>query len=169
MAVVWLVAGVVMVLVGAVILIGSRVPRDHVATGSVVVAGSPERVWTMIRAVSEVPRWRPSVSAVENIEGPANAPTAWTERSGRDSLRFEAGACAEGRSIETRIVDTGLPFGGAWTIEVAPEGAGTRVTVTERGFVKPPPFRFVAKYIMGHDATLRKYLRDLENAFGPTG
>ena len=53
----------------------------------------------------------------------------------------------------TRIAD-GQPFGGTWTFEVRPEGAGSRLTITERGEVYNPIFRALSRYAFGHTATL---------------
>jgi len=38
---------------------------------------------------------------------------------------------------------------------------GAKVTITERGWVGPPPFRFLSKFVFGHETTLRQYLADL--------
>jgi hypothetical protein len=48
-----------------------------------------------------------------------------------------------------------LPFGGTWTYELVEDGATTRVTLTEDGFVKAPLFRGVARLFMKPDATMR--------------
>ena len=66
----------------------------------------------------------------------------------------------------TRIADDTLPFGGTWTFELAPEGTGTRLRITERGFVKPPPFRFIAKFFLGYTKTIEGYLGDLSQKTG---
>lgn len=41
-------------------------------------------------------------------------------------------------------------------------GAATRPTLTEDGFVDPPLFRAVARYWIGHDRSLARYLGSLE-------
>ena len=56
------------------------------------------------------------------------------------------------------------PFGGRWLITLARAGDKTRVTIREEGFVKPPIFRVLSKYVFGHEATLTAYLKDLETA-----
>jgi len=57
-----------------------------------------------------------------------------------------------------------LPFGGSWTIALAPEGEGTRVSIEERGEVRDPLYRFFSHFIVGHEGTMRTYLADLERA-----
>ena len=71
------------------------------------------------------------------------------------------------RRMATRIVDENLPFGGRWEYEIAPDGAdASRVTITERGWVSNPIFRFVSRFVMGHTSTLNAYLRALGKHFG---
>jgi hypothetical protein len=65
------------------------------------------------------------------------------------------------KRLVTRIVD-GLPFGGTWTFEVAPEGSGSRLTITERGEVYNPIFRLMSRYVFGHTATMDRFLAALK-------
>lgn len=65
------------------------------------------------------------------------------------------------RRLVTRIADKSLPYGGSWTIDLAPDGAGTRVTIVENGEVYNPFFRFMSRYVIGHTATIDAYLKDL--------
>jgi hypothetical protein len=48
---------------------------------------------------------------------------------------------------------------------VAPSGGGTRVTLTEDGFVDNPFFRVVSK-MMGYHSTLDSYLKALAKRLG---
>jgi hypothetical protein len=66
------------------------------------------------------------------------------------------------RRLVTRIADEDLPFGGTWTYELEPLGASTRVILTENGEVYNPIFRFVSRFLLGHDATMIVYLDALE-------
>ena len=68
--------------------------------------------------------------------------------------------------LVTRIADEELPFGGSWTFELRPDGAGTLLTITERGFVKNVIFRALARYVFTHHRTLEQYLRTLGRRFG---
>jgi hypothetical protein len=73
------------------------------------------------------------------------------------------------RRMICRIQDKGMPFGGAWEYQVAPAAGDTTktvVTITERGWVSNPIFRFVSKFVMGHYSTLDTYLRALSRRFG---
>ena len=61
-------------------------------------------------------------------------------------MTFVIDADAPPRRLVTRIEATpGTPFGGTWTFEITPDGTGSRVTVTERGWIANPIFRFRAR------------------------
>jgi hypothetical protein len=70
------------------------------------------------------------------------------------------------RRLVTRIADADLPFGGTWTFELAPEEGGTRVTITERGEIRNPIFRAVARYVFGYGATMEAFLDELRAHIG---
>jgi hypothetical protein len=43
-----------------------------------------------------------------------------------------------------------------------PEGSVTRLTITERGVVYNPVFRFASRFIIGHAGSIEQYLAALE-------
>jgi hypothetical protein len=70
------------------------------------------------------------------------------------------------RVLVGRIADTNLPFGGSWTYELTPGAVGqTKLTITEDGEVYNPIFRFVSRFVMGHEATINRYLSDVGKRF----
>jgi len=54
-----------------------------------------------------------------------------------------------------------LSFGGRWIYELAPDGAGTRLTITEDGFIKNPVFRLLSRTVFSTASTLERFLADL--------
>lgn len=139
---------------------GRALPARHTATGEAHLNASVTRVFRVITAVDEYPQWRPDVSAVEWLDAPGGR--TWRERIHGDAITFEVIDVRAPTRFVVRIADPGLPFGGTWTYELAPSGAGTRLRITEDGEVSNPFFRVVARYLLGYDATVRSYLRDLE-------
>ena len=68
------------------------------------------------------------------------------------------------------IADEDQPFGGEWEYQVAAHPSDpnkANVTITERGWVSNVLFRFVSKFVMGHESTIDTYLRSLSRKFGP--
>ena len=63
----------------------------------------------------------------------------------------------------TRIDSKSLPFGGTWTYDVQPASDGrTKLQITEDGEVYNPIFRFVSRFFIGYEGTLRQYVADVE-------
>ena len=62
----------------------------------------------------------------------------------------------------------GGAFGGTWTYELAPEATGTRISVTETGWIGNPIFRFMSRFLFGYYGSLDKYLTALGTRFGET-
>lgn len=146
-----------------VVGIGWLLPRDHVASAEALVRAAPGEVATLVRNVEDQPRWRSAVTSVEVAER-RPAGLLYVERSGSESIAFDFVEESPGRRFRSTIADPGLPFGGAWTITLSPEGRFTRVRIEERGFVTHPVYRFFAALVFGHERTMKAYLADLQSA-----
>lgn len=151
-------------LVLLVVLVGYLLPRDHVATVEARLDASPEEVWAALTDVDAYPAWRRGVERVERLAAGDELP-AWRE-VGSSTMRLGVEARDPGRRWVVRILDEDLPFGGTWTYRLEPEGGGTRITLTEEGSVHNPIFRFVSRFLMGHDATMRAWVDDLRRHLG---
>ena len=164
----WVLAGVgvIVVLVAAVAVVGMLLPRDHVVARAARIAAPPDSVWRLLTTPAEFPTWRTGLTAVELL--PAGQYLAmWREQSRSGSIAMAIEAQDPPRRLVTRIADTTLAFGGSWEFDVAADGAeASRVTITERGSVYNPIFRFVSRYVMGHTATIDVYLRALGHHYG---
>ncbi|HEY4307014.1 MAG TPA: SRPBCC family protein [Gemmatimonadaceae bacterium] len=164
----WLlvIATVLIAVVLLVVIVGSLLPRDHVAIVSARVAGAPDAVWQAITDVANQPSWRSDVKRVEVL--PSNdGKTTWREHSSNGAILMVIDAAQAPSHLVTRIADDKLPFGGTWDYVIAPsDGGGSVVTITERGSVYNPLFRFMSRYVFGHTATMDAYLRSLGRKFG---
>lgn len=162
----WLFRGlaVLIALVLLVVLVGYLLPRDHVATVDARLDASPEEVWAALTDIDAYPEWRGGVDRVERLADRDGLP-AWRE-VGSSTMRLGVEEADPGRRWVVRILDEDLPFGGTWTYAVEPAGAGTGLTLTEEGSVHNPIFRFVARFLMGHDATMRAWIEDLRRRLG---
>jgi hypothetical protein len=144
--------GLLLVMAG----IGLLLPRDHVAARRALIAKPPDDVWRALIDVEAYPRWRRGVTAIERLSA-----TEFRERSSHGVIRFEV---VEDRPRElriTRIADPKLPFGGRWIYELAPEEAGTRLAITEDGFISNPVFRLLSRTVFSTASTLEHFLSDL--------
>lgn len=120
-------------------LIGLLLPRDHLAARCATFAKPPDAVWDAMGALAK-------------------------EVATRDKLPIEIEAEDRPRRLVTRIIDTGIPFGGRWIYELEPDGAATRLTITEAGFVKVPMFRIFTT--LAPNATKTRFLRALGARLG---
>jgi uncharacterized protein YndB with AHSA1/START domain len=131
-----------------------------VARGTAIVALPPERVAKLVGDVARHPDWRPGV-AIEDVRRDGDA-TDYIEVSGDGRIAYRLIAAPGGRRFTSRITDDTLPFGGQWTIDLAPEGDGTRVSIEERGEVRHPLYRFISTVVIGHDRSIKAYLAALK-------
>lgn len=163
----WLVF-VLAVVVGVpllMILVGMTLPRDHVAGVSIVLRQPAESVWTVVRDFGAVPQWWPAVRSTERVTAP-DGRERWRQISGSGAMTILIEEEAAPHRLVSHIESPpGAPFGGAWIYEIAPEGDGSRVTVTERGWVANPLFRFLSRFVFGHYRTLESYARALGRKF----
>jgi len=148
-----------------VVLIGVFLPVRHTVTVERELTASPDEVWAAINGVEQFPDWRPGVDRAERLEPIAGWP-AWREHGPDGTLTFAVAAIEPRRRLVTEIVDEGLPFGGRWTYVLDPVGAGTRLTITEDGFIYNPVYRFVSRFFMGYEGTAESYLDALATRVG---
>ncbi len=157
----WVIIVVVglLVLVAIVALIGALLPQGHVASRSRVLAHPAEQVFAAISDVRRYSEWRPGVREVTVL---SEKPLRWRENGSSGKVEFELTESDPPRRQVVTIASKDLPFGGRWNYELAPDGAGTCLTVTERGEVYNPIFRFMARFIFGYSKTIEDYLAALD-------
>lgn len=143
--------------------VGAMLSVNHLARGQATLAAPPERVAALVRDVEAQPRWRSGVTAIEIIERTPDG-LRYVERQGSDAITFRFREERPGALFRSTIADPELPFGGFWIIALEPAGSGTTIRIEEHGTVTNPVFRFVARFIFGHEATMKAYLADLERA-----
>ena len=68
--------------------------------------------------------------------------------------------------IVRELTDLEGPFSGRWEIDIQPTPTGSNVKITEIGKVSNPLFRFVSKYLIGHNTFMEKYLKRPGRQFG---
>ncbi len=151
-------------LLAAVALFGYTLPVKHRATLSRVLPADAATVWALISDHTTAPQWRSDVVEVTQ-DSDAEGHPLWREKDRRgDVITYQTVDAVELKRLVRRIADETLPFGGRWTFELHPTEGGTRLTITEDGEVYNPIFRFVSRFLMGHDATIKTYMDDLDRA-----
>jgi len=150
---------------GVVALIGSQLPKTHVATRSILLHRSPRDVYTVVRDFESAPKWRSDVKQIE-VETPNGGPVRFREVAKHGAVNYELVEDVPPERMVTRILDTDLGYAGQWTYTFVPENGGTRVTIREDGEVSNLIFRFMSRYVFGQTATIDSYLTSLAKHFG---
>ena len=158
--VVWMVSGVLALGI-AVTATGWSLPIAHHASRAAMINASPERVYALISEVEQYPSWWSDIMRVELLP-PENGRARFRQHDSSGAIVMEVVEATPPVRRVTRIADPDQPFGGTWTWELARDDDRTRVTITERGEIYNPLFRFIARFALGYTATLEKHLLALE-------
>lgn len=162
--VVGVIAGIVL-LGGIVALIGSRLPKTHVASRSILLRQAPHDVYAVVRDFAAAPTWRADVKQMD-VEAREGAPVYFREVAKHGTVNYELVEDVPAQRMVTRIRDTDLGYSGQWTYTFAAENGGTRVTIREDGEVSNVIFRFMSRYVFGQTSTIDSYLTSLAKRFG---
>ena len=124
-------------------------PVSHTAERSAEVSAPAERVWEALTNVGAFPLWRPDVTSVDQLPD-----QTWREHGENGVITYRVTAADPPSRLVVRIVDQSLPFGGEWEYHVVPG----RVSITERGEIYNPFFRFMSRFVFGQTAGIEAYL-----------
>ncbi len=157
--------GVIAGIVVLVLAIGFALPVRHQAVREARFRQAPAKIFALIADVKAFPSWRPSVKTVDILPA-ANGRQQFRETGSDGSILYQIERVMPDQQLVIRIADPSLPFGGSWTYELIPDGGLTILRITEDGEVYNPVFRFVSRFVMGHAATIDRYLRDVAKRLG---
>jgi uncharacterized protein YndB with AHSA1/START domain len=157
-------AAVALALLGAVSFMAFA-RRDHqvklIATYS---QSPPNAVWRLLTDHASEPRWLPAFGTVMQ-EADIGGHEVWTHTSPDRS--FSATVMTVSTIPETRYERLLLrdhqprstSWDGRWVYELQPDGAGTRLTITEYGWSDGFPFYLAQRVLASPDAFLQYYAR----------
>lgn len=165
----WLLYGIggVVALVLLVALVGALLPREHVATSRITLRQPPDTVWKVVRDLGGITAWWPDLKQAERAPDQGGR-EVWrhTMKDGYAMALVVRESQPPGWLVTEIDSPAGAPFGGSWTYQLAPADGGSRVSVTERGWIANPIFRFMARVVFGYHGTLDSYLKALGRKFG---
>jgi hypothetical protein len=164
----WVIFGVLFVvtIILAIFAAGAMLPLSHVASRKLKVNQPPEAVWNAITDHSDEPKWRSDLSSVVRLPD-QNGHQAWQETY-KDGMKLllEDTEAIPTQKLVRQVKDSGNMFSGQWTFEITPVAGGSILTITERGEVPNPFFRFVSRFIMGSTKSIEQYMTALAGKFG---
>lgn len=155
--------GTVALGVGAIAVYGASQPREHVASRTIELSHTPAALFAILDDVASYPCWRTGVTRVERL---GDEPRRYVEHVGDERIGYVVDERVPVQRLVVRIADAELPWGGSWTYELEPSGSGTRLTITERGFIEPVLLRGVAALMMDPTASIAGVQEDLRRHHG---
>lgn len=159
----WLVIGAA-VAIGIPALLaayGASLPQSHVVSRTMTVAAPSERVFAVIADVDRFMSWRTGLKSVEKLPDDGKG-ARFIEHSRNGDIPFRIEVFEPNTRMLTRITDPKLPFGGTWSYDLKPAGAGTALTITEAGEVYNVFFRSMQKLFFSPAKTIETYQADLK-------
>lgn len=132
MKIMLIVIAVLVALVGVMFVIGAMLRVDHVASRTLRFSKTPAELFADVEK--------------QNAE--------------QTDVPFEVIERGPPTKLVTKI-KPGQPFGGTWTYEIALDGEGSMLTITERGEVYNPLFRFLSRFVFGHYMTIDGFMKRL--------
>jgi uncharacterized protein YndB with AHSA1/START domain len=155
-----------MLLLGAIVIAGGLVAREHQIVRTVELSAPPGDVFAAIADLEAMPAWRPEVSRVDRVPGETGTPAMYREVGVRGVVTWVVLENRPPVRLALRIQGAGPGFDGSWTFDLAPAPGGTRLTVTERGEIDNPVFRFLSRFVVGYGKSLDEYLEALARHLG---
>jgi uncharacterized protein YndB with AHSA1/START domain len=145
--------------------IGLLLPRRHVAASSLVVHRPAEDVWVAITDIGSQSQWRTDLNSAERLADHDGRPV-WLQRTDMGDWTLELTRMEQPSLLVATVADSTQGFGGAWTYEIDQDDERTVLRITERGFIDPPLFRFLARFVFGLHGSQQTYLEDLSHHLG---
>ena len=158
-----LAAGVLVVLIAIVAMVGAMLPERHSATRKARYRQTAEALYA---AIAGPPDWRTDVKGYGVLPDRNGRKQWWEQDRHGQKVVFELVEEAPPLRRVVRIASPDLPFGGTWTLEFAPVIGGADLRVREDGEIHNVFFRFLARFFFGYTSTMETFLRDLGAKFG---
>jgi hypothetical protein len=156
--------GALILIVALMALIGSLLPVKHYATRKARFRQTPEAIYGLLAGPSG---WRSGVKASGPLPDRNGRKQWWEQDNHGHKIEYELVEDSPPNRRVTRIAGSGLPYGGTWTFDIAPQSiGGSEVRVAEAGEVYNVLFRFLSRFVFGYAGSIESYLQDMAKKFG---
>jgi hypothetical protein len=151
---------------GGVWYYGSTLPEKHMAAGVVEIAAPVKEVFALQADPRRGEEFRDDLSELLNYKSLGGGRASWTEvwTNGR-SFDFEITEYRRNRTLTVTIRDHREMFHGSWRFQFEEVEGGTRVTLTEEGYIPNALNRGLFHVITSTDAMLNAHLKTLKAHF----
>ena len=129
-------------------------PRGHRAQLTQTFPADRAAVWDAINDFDGMPRWWPAVKSTRLERLTDGTVLTWNQDAHGNEIPFKTTELKPYNKLVRMIAATEQSFGGTWTFELGrrPLGRDEALTLTEDGWIGPPVYRAVAKWIVGLDS-----------------
>ncbi len=161
-----LIAGILVLGILAMLVLGLLQPVRHSVTRSVRLKQRPEAVFALLDRTEDMPKWSAAVLQVESLPDQNGKPAARvTMKWGHMQMIMTQLERTPPARLVVRMAKEGGPTMGTWTYQLNAENDGCLVELTEQGELQSPFYRAVGR-MRGLDANVTQTLHDLANQFG---
>ncbi|MFZ5475930.1 MAG: SRPBCC family protein [Myxococcota bacterium] len=143
-------------------------PENHKVSRSGRYQKTTKESWALVSDLEHAAEWRTDLEKIERMPD-VRGHAVWREtyRDG-EVVTLETVETIDGRRLVRCVIDTDLPFGGCWTVEVSPrDKVDSVVTITESLRVKSLPWR-LTNTAAGRKKRLDRQLLAIGEKFGQT-
>lgn len=153
--------GLVIFLFGLLGVLGSRLPKTHIASTTVEIAASREAVFAVCTDPTTHPKWAQGVEQVLALEARDGKP-CFEWRMGRNRFITVTTSMQVPSICEWTIDDNAKFFSGSWKYELSSAPGGCKVTLTETGTIPAAIPRAIIHYVVGEDFNTKRNLTALK-------
>ncbi len=147
-------------------MVGSGMAERHVVTRRMSFAASPEKVWSALLSIRQLPIDRSDLRAVD--QGTATRPPDAIEVVG-SPVKIEIETFRPPRSLVVKTTDPDIAYGGTWTFELELESEQlTRLTVVEDAAVHGRLLRFAVRTFGLDDSLIEGIFRAVKRKLTET-
>lgn len=145
---------------------GMNLPADVTVRRQVDVGAPMGDVWAVVSDPKLAAAWHPE--AKSSFERPpVNGNPVWVEH-GELPITYTLVTSTPPRRLTVTTFDDALPFRAEWTVSLAEQGEGTRVTITQKSTIAEPIERVKAAWLVGPSKQVDGWLVGLGKHFGQT-
>jgi len=155
------------------VLLGMFSPENYEASVEGVIDAPPDEVFRKLEDIEDNPGSGAMARGVDLLPEDEweNGLPAWIEDLGSTRVLVRTVESEPDRLLVRSLEDQVVPMSARWTIRLAPEGDGTRITATNetrisRGTWHVPLFRFLMQFMNGARRGLVHYLTRLGKSVG---
>ncbi|GAB6068225.1 SRPBCC family protein [Methylothermus subterraneus] len=153
-------------LLAIALMIGSRLPKTHVAASAIRLQAQPEQIWSILTDFKAYPDWRMGLERVEVGQAEDGLPM-WVEVSAQaGKLAFKVVEAKPPFRLVTQLADPSLPLRGRWIYELKQENGETVLTITETEQIYHPLLRFCVRYLLRYHSAMDVFLAELALKLG---